>query len=127
MTEAGSGLLFYVRMEGRGIGLAAKIPANALETQGMDTFESRLAIGGPPEARDFNPNSGYLKKRELTSVHLLTNNPVKIQGLIDAGISVRVQPLLTAPRTATARSLSKTKAERFSYAIPLSLYSDEER
>ena len=127
MTEAGNGLLFYVRMEGRGVGLAAKIAANALETQGMDTFESRLAIGVPPEARDFSPIAAYLLKRKLNSVRLLTNNPIKIRALTDVGIDVRVEPLLTAPRTETARSLLKTKAERFGHAIPLSLYSDEER
>lgn len=126
MTEAGSGLLFYVRMEGRGIGLAAKIAANALEVEGMDTFESRLAIGVPPEARDFGPIAAYLIKGNINSVSLLTNNPVKIQALTNAGIDVRVHPLLTPPRTETARSLLKAKAERFGHAIPLSLYSDEE-
>jgi GTP cyclohydrolase II len=127
MTEAGNGLLFYVRMEGRGVGLAAKIAANALETKGMDTFESRLAIGVSPEARDFHPIAAYLIKKNINSVRLLTNNPVKIQALADAGIDVRAEPLLAAPRTETARSLLRTKAERFGHAIPMSLYADAKR
>jgi len=127
MVDEGNGLLFYVRMEGRGIGLAAKIAANALETQGIDTYESRLAIGVEPEARDFRPIATYLVERKLTSVRLLTNNPVKIKALTDAGIKVYAEPLLASPRTEVARSLLRAKAERFGHSIPHQYYSGEEQ
>lgn len=125
MVEGDGGLLFYVRMEGRGIGLAAKIAANALEMQGADTFESRIAIGVEPEARNFDSIAEYLVERRMNSVRLLTNNPVKIKALADAGIDVHTESLLASPRTETARSLLKTKAERFGHSIPLRYYSEQ--
>ena len=127
MTGVGGGMVFYVRMEGRGIGLAAKIAANSLETQGMDTYESRLAIGVEPEARDFGSIARYLVNRNIRSVRLLTNNPVKIEALTYAGIKVHSEPLLTSPRTEAARSLLKTKAERFGHVIPPQYYAREDQ
>ena len=85
----GSGLLLYLRgHEGRGIGLANKIRAYALQEQGMDTLDANTHLGFAPDERDYAVAVDILKQFGLRKVRLLTNNRAKIDALEQAGITV---------------------------------------
>ncbi len=89
IAAEGCGLLVYLRgHEGRGIGLANKIKAYALQERGMDTVEANIHLGFPADARDYAAAVGILKHFGLNSLRLLTNNRDKLTALEDAGITV---------------------------------------
>lgn len=90
----GSGLVIYLRdQEGRGIGLSEKIRAYELQDQGLDTVEANLALGHDIDERDFADAVEILNDLRIRDVTLLTNNPVKLQTLIEAGISATSEDL----------------------------------
>ena len=82
------GMVLYLRQEGRGIGLTNKIRAYSLQDQGMDTVEANLALGFRDDERDYAVAAHMLMSLKIQSVRLITNNPKKIQQLIDYGIQV---------------------------------------
>ena len=85
---AAGGVLVYLNQEGRGIGLANKLRAYALQDQGFDTFEANARLGLPLDARDFALAAAILRALGVARVRLLTNNPAKVERLEAAGISV---------------------------------------
>ncbi|MEI6805756.1 MAG: GTP cyclohydrolase II [Myxococcaceae bacterium] len=82
------GVLLYLPQEGRGIGLGNKIKAYALQETGLDTVEANQALGLPIDGRDYGIASEMLKMLQVKSVQLLTNNPLKIEALKQAGLKV---------------------------------------
>jgi GTP cyclohydrolase II len=118
MQSAGAGILFYLRLDGRGIGLAAKVKATALEVSGIDTFESRQLIGEPPECRDFKSVGAYLKEKGFDRIHLMTNNPEKIADVEAAGIFVTPEPLYSSDPSMHIKRLYDTKRQKFGHRIP---------
>ncbi len=84
----GSGILVYLRQEGRGIGLANKARAYALQDAGLDTVDANLALGFPADLRDYGRAAAILADLGVDRVRLLTNNPAKVRGLEVAGVSV---------------------------------------
>jgi GTP cyclohydrolase II len=82
------GVVLYLRQEGRGIGLVNKIRAYSLQDQGLDTVEANLALGFRDDERDYAVAAHMLMSLKIKSVKLITNNPKKIQQLVDYGIKV---------------------------------------
>jgi len=119
IASADSGVLLYLRQEGRGIGLANKIRAYALQDQGLDTVDANLALGLPVDRREYASAAAILRKLGLRQVRLLTNNPLKSAALERHGIQVveRV-PLAVRPNSVNRRYL-RTKADRMGHLLAL--------
>lgn len=94
----GRGVLLYLRQEGRGIGLANKIRAYALQDQGLDTVDANRALGLPDDKRDYRIAAEMLADLGVRQVQMLTNNPLKIAGLNRYGVEVvERMPMHVAP------------------------------
>ena len=86
--ESGGGVLLYLRQEGRGIGLANKLRAYALQDRGLDTVDANRRLGFADDERDYAHAAAMLRVLGIDEVRLLTNNPNKVAGLEAAGIKV---------------------------------------
>ena len=88
IAASGGGILFYLRQEGRGIGLVNKIRAYALQDRGLDTVDSNRRLGFADDERDYGVAAAMLRALKVFEVRLLTNNPAKVAGLQAAGIAI---------------------------------------
>ena len=118
IAQQGTGVLIYLRQEGRGIGLGNKIRAYHLQqTRGLDTVEANLELGFPDDVRRYDIAAEMLHHLGVASVDLITNNPLKIAGLVDEGIPVRRR----IPSRTTVNPLNvdylKTKRDRSGHLI----------
>ena len=88
ISQAGKGVLVYLRQEGRGIGLANKLHAYALQEKGLDTVDANLRLGLPADKRDYGIGSQILRDLGLKNIRIMTNNPKKIYGIEGYGLHV---------------------------------------
>ncbi len=100
MAEAGGGVLLYLNQEGRGIGLANKMRAYALQDQGFDTVEANHRLGFEDDERDFRIGAAVLRRLGIGRVRLMTNNPAKIAMMEAQGIAVTERVPLRVGQTA---------------------------
>lgn len=126
LAASPGGILLYLRgQEGRGIGLANKIRAYALQDTGMDTAEANHALGLPIDARDYAEAAQILRALGATTVQLLTNNPEKVSALQRHGIDIcAIVPLIIAANPFNAVYLD-TKARKFGHSLPLLPHKQE--
>ena len=117
IIERGWGVLLYLRQEGRGIGLHAKIQAYHLQDQGADTLDANLMLGHPADARDYAIAAEMLRELGVEQVNLLTNNPEKVAQLTKHGINVAARTPLIAGVGANNREYLATKGERMGHHI----------
>ena len=107
-----TGILIYLRQEGRGIGLLNKLRAYQLQDHGCDTFEANRALGFADDQRDFSIAAHILRTLKVRSVRLITNNPKKIEALERHGIKVSGRiPVAIPPNVHNLRYL-RTKMEK---------------
>jgi GTP cyclohydrolase II len=119
IAEAGEGIIIYLRQEGRGIGLLDKLRSYNLQDQGYDTVEANLALGHQADERDYTIAARILEDQGVRSVKLLTNNPLKIENLINLGIPVIERVPLEPTITADNVSYLFTKAQRMNHMYSL--------
>jgi len=117
ISTEGRGVFLYLNQEGRGIGLANKIKAYALQDGGLDTVEANERLGFKPDQRDYGIGAQILRDLGVTSMRLLTNNPRKFVGLEGYGLSVSETVPLEIPASDSTRRYLKTKKEKLGHRL----------
>jgi GTP cyclohydrolase II len=118
IAARGVGAILYLRQEGRGIGLANKIRAYALQQKGADTVEANERLHLPVDARAYDAAAAMIRELGIESVELMTNNPLKIEGLRSLGIEVTQRiPVVVPPNRYSAEYLD-VKRRRMQHEIP---------
>jgi 3,4-dihydroxy 2-butanone 4-phosphate synthase/GTP cyclohydrolase II len=117
VSEAGCGVVVYMRQEGRGIGLAPKIKAYKLQEQGYDTVEANQKLGYEMDLREYGLGAQILADLGLKTIRLLTNNPRKVVGLEGYGLEIVEQvPIKVRPNQHNLRYL-QTKREKLGHLL----------
>src|SRR5438874_2462977 len=112
ISEEGDGVLVYMRQEGRGIGLAAKIHAYKLQEEGLDTVEANTKLGYPSDLRDYGLGAQILFDLGVRQFRFLTNNPKKVVGLEGYGLEMIEQvPIRTEANPHNAKYLETKKVK----------------
>lgn len=117
IEAAGSGVLVYMRQEGRGIGLGPKIHAYKLQEEGLDTVEANERLGFPMDLRDYGVGAQILADLGVKKIRLLTNNPRKVVGLEGHNLEIVEQlPIVSSPNPHNARYLA-TKKKKMGHTL----------
>ena len=114
---AEGGVLLYLRQEGRGIGLPAKINAYKLQEQGLDTIEANEKLGYPSDLRDYGMGAQILHDLGVRKIKLLTNNPKKIIGLEGYNMEIIEQLPLSVPSNPHNEKYLQTKKDRMGHTL----------
>jgi GTP cyclohydrolase II len=117
LTEIGGGIVLYLSQEGRGLGLANKMRAYALQDTGLDTIDANMMLGFDDDERDYAIAARMLDLLGCRQVLLLTNNPAKLEGLARTGIDLAGRVPLEAAINADNRRYMTAKAERAGHQL----------
>ena len=119
VEKAGTGVVLYMRQEGRGIGLVNKLEAYRLQDDGLDTVEANERLGFRPDLRDYGIGAQILKDLGLGKMRLLTNNPQKRVGLQGYGLDIVERVPLEIPPNASNERYLQTKRDKLGHLILL--------
>jgi len=117
ISEEGDGVLVYMRQEGRGIGLAAKIHAYKLQEEGLDTVEANARLGFPMDLRDYGLGAQILFDLGVRQFRFLTNNPKKVIGLEGYGIQMIEQVPIRSPANPHNEKYLETKKQKMGHLL----------
>src|SRR5882757_2465125 len=117
IEKAGSGVLVYMRQEGRGIGLAAKIHAYKLQEEGLDTVEANAKLGFPMDLRDYGLGAQILFDLGVRQFRFLKNNPKKVIGLEGYGIQMIEQVPIRSPANPHNKKYLETKKQKMGHLL----------
>ena len=115
IEREGRGAVLYMRQEGRGIGLANKLHAYRKQEEGMDTVEANVALGFPPDLRDYGEGAQMLVDLGIRRLRLLTNNPCKIAGLEGYGIEIVERVPIVIPANEHDKRYLATKRDKMGH------------
>jgi 3,4-dihydroxy 2-butanone 4-phosphate synthase/GTP cyclohydrolase II len=117
VEKEGLGVILYLQQEGRGIGLANKLKAYALQDQGMDTVEANVELGFDADLRDYGVGAQILVSLGIKKMRIMTNNPKKIKGLEGYNLEVTGRvPIVIEPRDENRRYL-ECKSEKMGHLL----------
>lgn len=127
IAERGYGAVLYLRQEGRGIGLANKVRAYALQALGADTIEANERLHLPVDARSYDVAAAMLRELGVESIELMTNNPDKVAGLANLGVKIeRRVPVHVPPNPHSASYLEVKRSKmRHDLLAPLELQDSD--
>ena len=117
VSEAGHGVILYMRQEGRGIGLGPKIKAYKLQQEGYDTIEANEKLGFPMDLREYGIGAQILADLDIKKIKLLTNNPKKIVGLEGYGLEIVEQVPIQIKPNKFNKNYLKTKREKLGHLL----------
>ncbi len=118
VAKRGAGAVFYLRQEGRGIGLANKIRAYALQARGADTVDANRLLGLPDDARRYDVARDMIATFDVKSVRLMTNNPEKVNALEALGVTVTGRLPVIVPANPHSIGYLQAKRARMAHALP---------
>lgn len=122
VARRGRGVILYLRQEGRGIGLANKIRAYALQAEGADTIEANQRLHLPVDARQYDVAAAILRDLGVESIVLMTNNPAKVDALAALGIAVDDRlPMLVAANP-FSQSYLEVKKKKMRHELPSGVF-----
>ncbi|WP_066187539.1 bifunctional 3,4-dihydroxy-2-butanone-4-phosphate synthase/GTP cyclohydrolase II [Gracilibacillus timonensis] len=119
IQAAGTGVLVYMRQEGRGIGLVNKMKAYHLQEQGFDTVEANHQLGFPDDLRDYAISAQILRDLGVGKLHLLTNNPRKLSSIESYGLELVGRKAIEMPPNKNNQKYLATKAEKLNHLLQL--------
>jgi len=124
IQQEGRGAIVYQQQEGRGIGIVNKIRAYALQDQGADTVEANVRLGLAVDLRDYRQCAEILFDLGLCRVKVISNNPLKIRALEEAGLKIVERVSIEVDSSEDAASYLRTKKEKLGYLLKLSKSPD---
>jgi 3,4-dihydroxy 2-butanone 4-phosphate synthase / GTP cyclohydrolase II len=117
ISQAGRGVIVYLDQEGRGIGLLNKLKAYALQDDGRDTVEANEHLGFPPDLRNYGIGAQILLDQGLSSIRVLTNNPMKLVGLEGYGLTMVERIPIEPHATDENRSYLDVKRDKLGHLL----------
>jgi GTP cyclohydrolase II len=126
IARRGFGIILYLRQEGRGIGLANKIRAYALQAEGADTIEANRLLHLPVDARQYDVAAEMLRNFDVVSIELMTNNPLKTSALGELGVVVEKRIPLTIEANPFSAPYLEVKRKRMRHELPLAAFGVRE-
>jgi 3,4-dihydroxy 2-butanone 4-phosphate synthase/GTP cyclohydrolase II len=117
VAAEGRGVVLYLNQEGRGIGLANKIRAYALQDEGYDTVEANERLGFPADQREYTTSVLILRELGVHSIRLMSNNPRKLAGVVGDGLQISERIPLEMPPSDSNRRYLRTKKEKLGHQL----------